>query len=131
MRGSARRMHHGVRFTVTVALAMIAIVGTALVASADGSVGSGTAASSSSRTHPWDATHHRFLTWGTFSRPFLGKPVWAPDGTVFMTDCGNARIYRVTPTGKLTLYAGGGPGGGIADGDFHKVAGYGWIAAGT
>ena len=52
-------------------------------------------------------------TWGYF-KPGFSYPTFAPDGTLYMTDCLNARIYEVTsagPRGHVAVFAGAGPGG--------------------
>jgi len=52
---------------------------------------------------------------------------FSPDGVLYATDCGNARIYRVTPGGKGTVkvFAGRGPGGFFTWSRQTKI---GWLA---
>ena len=50
-------------------------------------------------------------TWGTFGPVTFGDMAFSPAGTLFVSDCGNARIYRVSQSGHVTVFAGAGPGG--------------------
>src|SRR5262245_14356412 len=50
-------------------------------------------------------------TWGSFGPVSIGETAVGPDGTIYTTDCGNARIYRVRSDGSLAVFAGSGPGG--------------------
>jgi len=50
-------------------------------------------------------------TWGTFGPVTFGDMAFSPNGTLFVSDCGNARIYRVNRTGGVSVFAGSGPGG--------------------
>jgi hypothetical protein len=62
-------------------------------------------------------------TWGTFSRPSYGEIAFGPDGTLYTTDCGNARVYRISRSGRTSVFAGAGPGGFT---QFIRVKGLGW-----
>ena len=48
---------------------------------------------------------------GTFDVPSIGSIVVQPDGGILGTDCGNAQIYRVSPAGAVSIFAGAGGGG--------------------
>src|SRR5437867_9947875 len=48
-------------------------------------------------------------TW-RFSPGIAGSVVPGPDGALYATDCAAARIYRVSPGGVVTVFAGSGPG---------------------
>ncbi len=50
-------------------------------------------------------------TWGTFDVVRFSEMAFGPDGTLYTTDCGNARIYRVSASGQVSVFAGAGPGG--------------------
>jgi sugar lactone lactonase YvrE len=50
-------------------------------------------------------------TWGTFGPVSFGDMAFSPSGTLFVSDCGNARIYRISQTGVVSVFAGSGPGG--------------------
>jgi DNA-binding beta-propeller fold protein YncE len=50
-------------------------------------------------------------TWGSWGPVSIGETAVASDGTIFTSDCGNARIYRVRSDGSLAVFAGSGPGG--------------------
>ena len=50
-------------------------------------------------------------TFGTFDVPNIGMIVVAPDGSILGSDCGNARIYRISKTGTVSIFAGAGAGG--------------------
>src|SRR6478752_10542790 len=50
-------------------------------------------------------------TWGTFAVPEIEDFVVARDGSILGSDCGNARIYRVSTTGVVSVFAGAGAGG--------------------
>jgi hypothetical protein len=63
-------------------------------------------------------------TWGTFARPSFGTLAFSPDGKMYVSDCGNARIYRVTASGRTSVFAGSGPGGYQR---FDKVPHLGWV----
>ncbi len=54
---------------------------------------------------------HPPQTFGTFDVPGYGELVRGPDGAIYTSDCGNARIYRIDARGRLTVFAGAGPGG--------------------
>lgn len=71
--------------------------------------------------------HVRPATWGSSGKPGFSEMAFAPDGTLYATDCGNARIYRVTPgrPGVTKVIAGRGPGGFFTWSRGEKV---GWIA---
>jgi sugar lactone lactonase YvrE len=52
-------------------------------------------------------------TWGYF-KPGFNYLAFAPDGTLYASDCWNARIYKVTSKGSgghVSVFAGAGPGG--------------------
>ena len=49
-------------------------------------------------------------TWGAYDVGF-GNMAFGPDGTLYTSDCANARIYRVSRTGVLSVFAGAGSGG--------------------
>ena len=49
-------------------------------------------------------------TWGAYDVGF-GQMAFGPDGTLYTSDCANARTYRVSRTGVLSVFAGAGPGG--------------------
>ena len=36
---------------------------------------------------------------------------FAPDGALYTTDCGFARIFKVSPSARISVFAGAGPGG--------------------
>jgi sugar lactone lactonase YvrE len=66
-------------------------------------------------------------TWGKSERPGYWIMAFAPDGTLFATDCANARVYEVTsdgPKGTTQVVVGKGPGGLP---HWERVKGYGWI----
>jgi trimeric autotransporter adhesin len=50
-------------------------------------------------------------TWGSFGPVTFGDMAFSPSGTLFVSDCGNARIYKVSQTGDVSVFAGSGPGG--------------------
>lgn len=50
-------------------------------------------------------------TWGSFGPVTFGDMAFSPNGTLFVSDCGNARIYRVSRAGVVSVFAGSGPGG--------------------
>jgi glucose/arabinose dehydrogenase len=50
-------------------------------------------------------------TWGTYGPVTFGRMAFGPDGTLYTTDCGNARIYRISTTGRVSVFAGAGAGG--------------------
>ncbi len=127
MSGAGRSTHRGIWFSAAILLAAVAVTASALVATA-GSGGS-TAATGPAIIHTHDAVKASPPTWGLFSRPHMGHPgapVWAPDGTIYMTDCANARIYRVTPQRKIVVFGGSGPGGFA---HWRLVPNYGWASA--
>ncbi len=124
MSGSGRITHRGIWFSAAILIAAVAVTASALVATAGSGGSSGADGPTLIDTH--DAIKAAKPTWGLFSRPFVGTPVWAPDGTIYMTDCGNARIYRVTPSGKLSVFGGAGPGGFPT---WQFVRHFGWASA--
>jgi DNA-binding beta-propeller fold protein YncE len=80
-------------------------------------------------------------TWGYF-KPGFGYPTFAPDGTLYMSDCLNARIYEVTsegPRGHVAVFAGAGPGGFTQWSRLRAMTGtsspvvkrYGWATVGA
>ena len=66
-------------------------------------------------------------TWGTKYPPGFGEMAFAPDGTLYVTDCGDARMYRVTPghPGVTKVVGGKGPGGFPV---WTKLTKVGWLA---
>jgi hypothetical protein len=80
-------------------------------------------------------------TFGTWDVPAIGDMVVAPDGSIYGSDLGNGRIYRVSPSGVVSVFAGAGPGGfdngysgdgGPAiDAHFVGVAGLAWAKDGS
>ena len=50
-------------------------------------------------------------TFGTFDVPSIGSIVVAPRWIDPRSDCGNARIYRVSRAGAVSIFAGAGAGG--------------------
>src|SRR6266404_1497706 len=50
-------------------------------------------------------------TWGSFGPVTFVDMAFSPAGALFVSDCGNARIYRVSQTGHVSVFAGAGPGG--------------------
>jgi sugar lactone lactonase YvrE len=50
-------------------------------------------------------------TWGSFGPVTFGDMAFSPAGGLFVSDCGNARIYQVSQTGHVSVFAGAGPGG--------------------
>ena len=80
-------------------------------------------------------------TFGTFVEPSIGAFVSAPDGSLLGSDLGNARIYRVSPAGAVTVFAGAGDGGfdngysvdgGTAiDAHFGGIVGLAWAGDGS
>ena len=80
-------------------------------------------------------------TWGYF-KPGFGYLAFAPNGTLYASDCLNARIYRVTskgPRGHVSVFAGAGPGGftqwsrlkAITGTSSQVVKRYGWVTVGA
>lgn len=127
MRGSARNTRRGIWFSAAILLSAMAVTASALVATAGSGGSSGATGPAIIHTH--DAVKASPPTWGLFSRPHMGHPgapVWAPDGTIYMTDCANARIYRVTPRRKIVVFGGSGPGGFP---HYRLVPNYGWASA--
>jgi hypothetical protein len=57
------------------------------------------------------AVHADGGTFGTFDVPGIGSMVVTPDGSILGSDLGNGRIYRVSPSGEVSVFAGAGPGG--------------------
>src|SRR5262245_14100 len=51
------------------------------------------------------------VDWGTFDVPGIGSFVVAPHGPVPGPGPRNARIYRVSSSGTVSIFAGTGPGG--------------------
>jgi hypothetical protein len=51
------------------------------------------------------------VTWGTYDVVTFGEMGFGPDGSLYTSDCGNARIYRVSSSGVVSVFAGAGPGG--------------------
>jgi len=49
-------------------------------------------------------------SWGTYGAPEIASFTAMPDGSLLGVDCGNARIYRVSASGTVTVFAGAGPG---------------------
>ena len=50
-------------------------------------------------------------SFGTFAPAAIDDLVVAPDGSIMGSDLGNGRIYRVSPSGAVSVFAGAGPGG--------------------
>src|SRR5690348_4899597 len=50
-------------------------------------------------------------TWGSFGPVTFGDMAFSPSGELFVSDCGNARIYTVSRSGVVSVFAGSGPGG--------------------
>ena len=80
-------------------------------------------------------------TWGYF-KPGFGYLAFAPNGTLYASDCLNARIYRVTskgPRGHVSVFAGAGPGGftqwsrlkAMTGTSSQVVKRYGWVTVGA
>jgi sugar lactone lactonase YvrE len=94
---------------VVVALALVAV--TVSVAYVAGSTRrAGATAHHRPVTTP-DAIAASPPTWGTFARPGFSELAFGPDGSLYTTDCGNARVYRIGPKGHTSVFAGAGPGG--------------------
>lgn len=66
-------------------------------------------------------------TWGPYPVGF-GTPVFAADGTMFVPDCGNARVYHLDEQGRASVFAGSGPGGYV---QWQEVEHLGWITLGS
>src|SRR4029078_7684208 len=49
-------------------------------------------------------------SWGTYGAPEIASFTAMPDGSLLGVDLGNARIYRVSASGTVTVFAGAGPG---------------------
>lgn len=114
------------RVWTAAAMAAITVTTMSLVAHA-GSTQVTQLAASGSRVGPSgssDAIEASPPTWGAYP-PGFGKLAFAPDGTMYTSDCGNARIYRISPSGHTSVYAGSGPGGFVKWKDKPYL---GWVA---
>src|SRR5262245_23050655 len=80
------------------------------------------AAQQQSAASPGDAIKASPPTWGRYA-PRYGEMAFSRDGTLYVTDCMNARIYRVSSSGRTSVFAGSGPGGFT---QWVKVKGLGW-----
>lgn len=80
-------------------------------------------------------------TFGTVDVPSIGDMVVMPDGSILGSDLGNSRIYRVSPSGAITVFAGAGgggfdngysgDGGPAIDAHFVGIEGLTWAADGS
>jgi trimeric autotransporter adhesin len=106
----------------TIVLAVAIVVATAFATAAW--AGGGTTATTAQRLGVTNTIEASPPTWGTYAPPSFGPIAFAPDGTLYTSDCGNARIYKVDAEGKTTVFAGTGPGGFTK---FHFVHKFGWV----
>src|SRR5262245_28549737 len=77
-------------------------------------------------------------TFGTADVPSVGDMVVGPDGSIYGSDLGNGRIYRISPSGAVTVFAGAGDGavvngytgdgGPAVDAQFRGIVGLAWAA---
>ena len=72
-------------------------------------LGAVAAAPAAMTAHGWGS--HLPQTFGTFDVPGFGELVRGPDGAIYTSDCGNARIYRFDQRGHGSVFAGAGDGG--------------------
>jgi hypothetical protein len=96
------------RLWATITLAAAAVVTVSVVAWAGSSTPARTAPGGSGGGDPIAASPP---TWGTYGRPSFNDLAFGPDGTLYTSDCGNARVYRIGPKGHTSVFAGAGPGG--------------------
>jgi len=130
MGGSVRGTRRGIWLTVAIVAAAFAMGTSALVAAAGPSRKSPTPVVIHGKApiNHHDLLHHSPLTWGDWGRPEVGLPVWAPNGDMYVSDCGNARIYKVTPPDHLQVFAGRGPGGFPT---YYPYKKYAWVTVGN
>jgi glucose/arabinose dehydrogenase len=80
-------------------------------------------------------------TFGTVDVPRIGDMVVMPDGSILGSDLLNSRIYRVWPSGAVTVFAGAGyggfdngysgDGGPAIDAHFVGIEGLAWAPDGS
>ncbi len=80
-------------------------------------------------------------TFGTIDVPSIGEMVVMRDGSILGSDLLNSRIYRISPSGAVTVFAGAGSGGfdngysgdgGLAiDAHFVGIQGLAWAVDGS
>lgn len=69
----------------------------------------------------------------SFNKPF--NLLFASDGTLYVTDNGNAKIRKISPSGQVTTFAGSGVkgknDGNAAEAQFSEPIGMAWDSAGN
>jgi hypothetical protein len=109
MNGSRTWLRRAGSFKTAIVLFAMVLAVSALGASSE--LGTAVSATTVHRFVQKDSIAASPRRWGSTGQPTYQEIAFAPDGTLYASDCINARIYRISPSGHTSVFAGSGPGG--------------------